>query len=73
MARDDELTKDIEFKDFTNITVGIEMAPALTDIWRRRNETLYSEYAQTINNFTEIQLYNYISNGYSNLTFGDGK
>ena len=72
MVRNDELLKDIEFKNYKNLTVGIELAPAMTDLIIRKNETLYEEYVHTINNFTDIRLYNYLSNGYSNLTFGDG-
>ena len=30
----------------------------------RKNKTLYTEYVETINNYTEISVFNYESNGY---------
>ena len=45
----------------------------MTDILLFDNKTLYEQYVQTINNFTSLRQYNYVSNGYGPITLLEGE
>ena len=63
MAGDDELEQEVNLGDYQNLTVRVELTPAMGDLAIRNNDTLYQEYIETIANFTDVMQYNYKTNG----------
>ena len=64
MQTEEELNEKINLGKQTNFSIGIELIPSLDDDELLRNETAYDQYVQTINNFTSLSQFNYVSNGY---------
>ena len=52
MLNKDELKKGVKFNEHRNFSIGIEIAPSVTDLSTRANETDYKEQVEFINNFT---------------------
>ena len=67
-----ELEENISMAKQSNFSIGVELIPAVPDYITAANETLYTEYAITINNFTSLTLYNYESNGFQPLKLHEG-
>ena len=68
-----ELEETLSLAKQSNFSIGVELIPAIPDYITAQNETLYTEYANTINNFTSLILYNYESNGFQTLKLLEGK
>ena len=59
-------------KDYQNLTVAVELTPAMGDLAIRNNDTPNQEYVEIINNFTDVVQYNYKTNGL-NVTYDQGE
>ena len=67
-----ELEETLSLAKESNFSIGVELIPALPDFITAQNETLYTEFANTINNFTSLILYNYESNGFQPIKLLEG-
>ena len=67
-----KLQEKVSLESQTNFSIGIELVPNLPNAATFSNETLYKEYADTINNFTAVELFNYESDGYSRIKLFKG-
>ena len=56
-----ELTEDVDFRNYKNLTMGIQMRPSITQF--DFNETLYDEYCEIINKFSTFSVYKFKSKG----------